>query len=59
MSFGVMVEFPMGVLSLEVVQDCVFGGKHHGGALALEGRFRPTIDYGCITEPPTYGQPFI
>ena len=35
----------MGGLSLRVLQDCIFGRKHHGGALALGGSFWPKIDF--------------
>ncbi len=31
-------------MSLEVTQDCIIGGKDHGGELALRGLFRPKID---------------
>ena len=52
----------MGGPSLGVVQDCVFGRKHHGGALALGGSFRPKIDFSHITDAgtkPTYRRPFV
>ena len=43
----------MGGSSLEVIQDCVFGRKHHGGVTDLSfrrGRFRPKIDFRHLTE---------
>ena len=52
----------MGGLSLDAVQDCIFSGNYHGGALALRGRFLPKIDYGHCRDlgtKPTYGRPFI
>ena len=48
--------------SLVATQDCIFGGKYHGGALALRGRFRPKIDFSRRRDPgtnPTYGRPFL
>ena len=54
--------FPMGGPSLDAVQDCIFGGNYHGGALALRGRFPPKIDFsplrGSRTKP-TYGRPLL
>jgi hypothetical protein len=35
----------MGGLSLGVLQDCIFGRKHHGGALAIGGSFWPKLDF--------------
>ena len=52
----------MGGGSLVATQDCIFGGKHHGGALALRGRFRPKIDFsrrGSSGTKATYGRPFL
>ena len=54
--------FLMGGPSLDAVQDCIFGGNYHGGALALRGRFRPKIDFRPRRDPgtkPTYERPFL
>ncbi len=37
----------MGGLSLGVRQDCIICEQHHGGALALEGRFWSNINFRC------------
>ncbi len=53
---------PTGGPSLAVIQDCVFGGKHHGGALALGGSFWPNIYFRRLTNAgtkPTHGRPFV
>ena len=52
--------FPLGGSSLAVTQDCVIGEIHHGGALALRGRFWPKINCICLVvlgTKPTYEKP--
>ncbi len=52
----------MGGPSLDAVQDCIFGGNYHGGALALRGRFPLKIVFSHRRDPgtkPTYGRPFM